>query len=161
MDATPLSPGLHARNPLTTGIEEYPTFTEFFTRRLKPGMRPIAPGELLPVSPVDGTVGELGDIVFIELPKVGAKFKKHDVFGTIEAVKAVSELFAPVSGEIVAVNDRLDAERCQQMYDGMQPMDEVLRSSGQYGPRVPVPDDADAQTKLLGFIGRDPAWTAA
>ena len=44
-------------------IEEYPTFTEFFTRRLKPGMRPIAPGELLPVSPVDGTVGELGDIV--------------------------------------------------------------------------------------------------
>ena len=44
-------------------IEDYPTFTEFFTRRLKPGARPIAPGELLPVSPVDGTVGELGDIV--------------------------------------------------------------------------------------------------
>src|SRR5438067_3657785 len=44
-------------------IEEYPTFTEFFTRRLKPGTRPIAPGELLPVSPVDGTVGEVGDIV--------------------------------------------------------------------------------------------------
>src|SRR3954471_21738998 len=44
-------------------IEEYPTFTEFFTRRLKPGARPIAPGELLPVSPVDGTVGELGEVV--------------------------------------------------------------------------------------------------
>src|SRR6476660_9303934 len=44
-------------------IEEYPTFTEFFTRRLKPGARPIAPGELLPISPVDGTVGELGEIV--------------------------------------------------------------------------------------------------
>jgi phosphatidylserine decarboxylase len=44
-------------------IEEYPTFTEFFTRRLKPGARPIAPGDLLPVSPVDGTIGELGDIV--------------------------------------------------------------------------------------------------
>src|SRR5438128_8336994 len=44
-------------------IEEYPTFTEFFTRRLKPGARPIAPGELLPVSPVDWTVGELGAIV--------------------------------------------------------------------------------------------------
>jgi glycine cleavage system H protein len=67
----------------------------------------------------DGTVeigitdyaqGELGDIVYIELPKVGAKFSKHDVFGTIEAVKAVSELFAPVSGEVVAVNDRLDKE---------------------------------------------------
>lgn len=44
-------------------IDEYPTFTEFFTRRLKPGARPVAPGELLPISPVDGTIGELGDIV--------------------------------------------------------------------------------------------------
>lgn len=43
-------------------IDEYPTFTEFFTRRLKPGARPIAPGELLPVSPVDGTVGALGEV---------------------------------------------------------------------------------------------------
>ena len=43
-------------------IDEYPTFTEFFTRRLKPGARPIAPGPLLPVSPVDGTVGALGEI---------------------------------------------------------------------------------------------------
>ena len=37
-------------------------------------------------------------------------------------------------------------------------MEEVLRSSGQFGVRVPVPDDADAQTRLLGFIGRDPDW---
>jgi phosphatidylserine decarboxylase len=44
-------------------IEDYPTFTEFFTRRLKPGARPIAPGEGVPVSPVDGTVGEVGEIV--------------------------------------------------------------------------------------------------
>jgi uncharacterized protein (TIGR03086 family) len=55
---------------------------------------------------------------------------------------------------------RLDPDRCAQMYDGMLPMDEVLRASGQYGPRVPVPDDADAQTRLLGFIGRDPWWTS-
>jgi glycine cleavage system H protein len=41
---------------------------------------------------------------------VGATYKKHDVFGTIEAVKAVSELYSPVSGEIVAINTRLDAE---------------------------------------------------
>ena len=58
----------------------------------------------------DFAQGELGDIVFIELPKVGASFKKHDVFGTIEAVKAVSELFAPVSGEVLEINPRLDAE---------------------------------------------------
>ena len=42
------------------------------------------------------------------------------------------------------------------MFAGMEPLDELLRSSGQYGPRVPVPDDADPQTKLLAFIGRDP-----
>jgi glycine cleavage system H protein len=58
----------------------------------------------------DFAQGELGDIVFIELPKVGASFKKHDVFGTIEAVKAVSELYAPVSGEVLEINSRLDAE---------------------------------------------------
>ena len=58
----------------------------------------------------DYAQGELGDIVYLELPSVGAKFSKHDVFGTIEAVKAVSELFSPVSGEIVAVNEQLEKE---------------------------------------------------
>jgi len=58
----------------------------------------------------DYAQGELGDIVYIELPKVGATFKKHDVFGTVEAVKAVSELYSPLTGEVVAINDRLDKE---------------------------------------------------
>ena len=58
----------------------------------------------------DYAQGELGDIVYIELPKIGTKFGKHDVFGTIEAVKAVSELFAPIAGEVVAINERLDKE---------------------------------------------------
>jgi uncharacterized protein (TIGR03086 family) len=51
-------------------------------------------------------------------------------------------------------DERLDPERCAAMLEGMLPMDEVLRSSGQYGPRVEVPDDADPQTRLLAFIGR-------
>ena len=58
----------------------------------------------------DFAQGELGDVVFVELPKVGAVFQRMDVFGTIEAVKAVSELFSPLSGEVVAVNERLDKE---------------------------------------------------
>ena len=58
----------------------------------------------------DYAQGELGDVVYVELPKVGATFGKHDVFGTIEAVKAVSELFAPVAGEVVEVNSGLDQE---------------------------------------------------
>jgi glycine cleavage system H protein len=58
----------------------------------------------------DYAQGELGDIVYIELPSVGTSFGRRDVFGTIEAVKAVSELFSPLSGEVVAINTRLDKE---------------------------------------------------
>lgn len=58
----------------------------------------------------DYAQGELGDIVYLDLPKPGAKFQAHDVFGTVEAVKAVSELYSPVAGEVVAVNERLDKE---------------------------------------------------
>ena len=73
-------------------------------------LKPAGEPGVVYVGVTDYAQGELGDIVFVELPKVGAKFKKHDVFGTIEAVKAVSELYAPVSGEILAINDRLDGE---------------------------------------------------
>jgi glycine cleavage system H protein len=69
----------------------------------------------------DYAQGELGDIVYVELPKVGATFKTHEVFGTVEAVKAVSELYMPVAGEIVAINDRLDKEPAlinNEPYDG-------------------------------------------
>jgi uncharacterized protein (TIGR03086 family) len=53
-------------------------------------------------------------------------------------------------------DETLDPDKCAVMLEGMLPMDEVLRQSGQYGPRVQVPDDADVQTKLLAFIGRTP-----
>ena len=58
----------------------------------------------------DFAQGELGDIVYLDLPKPGAKFDVHGTFGTVEAVKAVSEMYAPVAGEVVAVNPRLDKE---------------------------------------------------
>jgi glycine cleavage system H protein len=50
---------------------------------------------------------QLGDVVYLELPDVGRSFKKGDVFGTIESVKAVSELYCPVGGEVTEVNSRL------------------------------------------------------
>lgn len=65
----------------------------------------------------DGTVtvgitdfaqGELGDIVFVELEPEGSEFEKDEVLGTVEAVKTVSELFSPVSGEIVEINEKLE-----------------------------------------------------
>lgn len=53
---------------------------------------------------------ELGDIVFVEIEEEGFEFDQDDVFGTVEAVKTVSELFAPVDGEIVAINEELEDE---------------------------------------------------
>lgn len=73
-------------------------------------VRPAEEPDTVYIGITDYAQGELGDIVYVELPQVGATYGKHDVFGTIEAVKAVSELFSPLAGEIVAVNDRLDKE---------------------------------------------------
>jgi glycine cleavage system H protein len=70
--------------------------------------------EWIRVSDNLGTVGitdfatkELGEVVFVELPKVGDNFKSGDAFGNVESVKAVSELFLPVSGEVIDVNEDL------------------------------------------------------
>lgn len=58
-------------------------------------------------------------------------------------------------------DERLDPDECAMLLAEMEPIEDVIRASGQYGPRVPTPDDADVQTRLLGFIGRDPLWTPA
>jgi glycine cleavage system H protein len=87
----------------------------------------------------DYAQGELGDVVYVELPSVGTKLGKHDVFGTIEAVKAVSELFSPVAGEVVEINPRLDQEP-------------ALVNSDPYGAGWMIrirPDDAGAVEALL------------
>ena len=55
----------------------------------------------------DFAQSQLGDVVFVELPEVGRQVKQGEIFGTIESVKAVSELFAPISGEVTAVNGEL------------------------------------------------------
>src|ERR1700733_3694418 len=78
------------------------------------GYRYTKDHEWLQVDGGVGTIGitdyaqqELGDVVFVELPKVGAKLKTGESFGTVESVKAVSDIFAPVSGEIVEINPAL------------------------------------------------------
>jgi glycine cleavage system H protein len=55
----------------------------------------------------DFAQGQLGDVVYVELPEVSDTFARMDVFGTVEAVKAVSDLYCPVSGEVVEVNEAL------------------------------------------------------
>lgn len=67
-------------------------------------------GDTATVGITDFAQGELGDIVFVELPKAGTAVAQMKPFGTIEAVKAVSELFSPISGEIVAVNSALESD---------------------------------------------------
>jgi glycine cleavage system H protein len=65
-------------------------------------------GDVATVGITDFAQGELGDIVFVEIETVGQHVKKDEVFGTVEAVKTVSDLFMPVSGEIIEKNDGLD-----------------------------------------------------
>jgi len=67
-------------------------------------------GEIAAIGVTDYAQGELGDVVFVELPSVGSKVKAMQAFGTIEAVKAVSELFAPVSGEVLEINPILEGD---------------------------------------------------
>jgi glycine cleavage system H protein len=65
---------------------------------------------IVTVGVTDYAQGELGDVVFLSLPKPGDSVTAHQPFGTIEAVKAVSELFSPVNGEVVEVNGALDGD---------------------------------------------------
>ena len=81
---------------------------------IRPGFRYTKSHEWVKVEGDTATIGitdhaqeELGDIVYIELPEVGRVLSADDIFGTVESVKAVSELYAPVSGEVVAVNEAL------------------------------------------------------
>ena len=69
-----------------------------------------AEGDHAVVGITDYAQGELGDVVYLELPDVGARFKQMEVLGTIEAVKTVAEIFSPVSGEVVEVNGKLEDE---------------------------------------------------
>jgi glycine cleavage system H protein len=66
----------------------------------------VEEGNLLKIGITDFAVEQLGDVVFVELPEVGTKFTKGEVFGTIESVKAASELYLPVSGTIEEINEK-------------------------------------------------------
>ena len=65
-------------------------------------------GDVATVGITDFAQGELGDIVYVEIEKIGENFLKEEVFGTVEAVKTVSDLFMPVTGEIIDINEKLN-----------------------------------------------------
>ncbi|CAN5563585.1 glycine cleavage system protein GcvH [soil metagenome] len=65
-------------------------------------------GEMATIGITDYAQHALGDVVYVELPSVGDKFESHEAFGSVESVKAVSEIFTPIAGEIVEANDGLN-----------------------------------------------------
>ena len=67
-------------------------------------------GDIAAIGITDHAQGELGDVVYVELPEVGSAIVQGESFGVIESVKAASDLYAPVSGEVTAVNGDLEAE---------------------------------------------------
>ncbi len=96
-------------------------------------------------------------------PATAARTLANPHLGTLPLADAVALVYTPDVflhtwdlARATGQDERLDPERCAGMLDGMLPMDAALRSSGHYGPRVDVPDDADPQTRLLAFIGRRP-----
>jgi len=64
-------------------------------------------GDTAVIGITDHAQDQLGDVVYVELPKVGEKFAANESFGSVESVKAVSEIFTPVTGDVVAVNESL------------------------------------------------------
>jgi glycine cleavage system H protein len=68
----------------------------------------LADGEVAAIGITDYAQTSLGDVVYIDLPRVGDKFSAHEAFGSVESVKAVSEVFTPIAGEVVEVNDGLN-----------------------------------------------------
>ncbi|MGD8730020.1 MAG: glycine cleavage system protein GcvH [Gemmatimonadota bacterium] len=92
----------------------------------------------------DYAQGELGDVVFVEMPDTGVSLRKMEVFGTIEAVKAVSDLYCPIEGEVVDVNAELDD-------------DPSLVNSDPYGDgwmirlKVANPDDLEGLLRADGY----------
>jgi len=109
------------------------------------------------------TVQRDGVQALLDDPATPSKILSNPHFGSVPLDQAIGRFYiadvfmhtwdlARATGQ----DERLDPERCAVMLEGMLPMDDVLRGSGQYGPKVEVADDADVQTRLLAFIGRNP-----
>ncbi|MFW6201842.1 MAG: glycine cleavage system protein GcvH [Gemmatimonadota bacterium] len=84
--------------------------SNFFYTEEHEYLKPTDEDGVYEVGITDYAQGELGDVVYVELPGAGDTFSRMDAFGTVEAVKAVSDLYSPVGGEVVEVNEALDQD---------------------------------------------------
>ena len=156
-DAPAPVPGWRARDVVAHLVEWFPPFLESATgieleRGPSPHADPVAAWQVhtdavqrLLDGPQAATPFRHPMVGEMPLPEAVDRFYTKDVFmHTWDLARATGQ------------DERLDPETCEVLLAGMEPIEAMMRGSGQYGPRVPVPDDADAQTRLLGFIGRDP-----
>lgn len=131
-----------------------------------PGFLGRAGIELAPVDltdPVTGWAARSSDVDRL-LEERGDEAFESPMFGTLTLGGAITQFYTNDIwmhswdlARAVGVDFDLGEERCAEALAGMEAMDEVLRQSGQFGPRVPVPRTASAQDRFLGFIGRDPS----
>ena len=106
-------------------------------------------GDTAVIGITDHAQEELGDVVFLELPEVGRVLARDEVFGNVESVKAVSELYSPVTGEVVAVNDALlggEAAINESPYESAWMMKVRLSDPAQLGALL----DADGYRAEIG-----------
>ncbi|MCX6394938.1 MAG: TIGR03086 family metal-binding protein [Propionibacteriales bacterium] len=154
--------GWTARDVVRHLVEWFPAFLQGAAGITLP------PGPSVDADPVGAWAAQNEAVqALLEDPETAARPIDNPHLGAMSLEQATSRIYvadvfmhtwdlARATGQPVA----LDEDRCATMLAGMQPLDEMLRASGQYGPKVAVPDDAPAMDRLMGFIGRDPGFRA-
>ncbi|MCH5641872.1 MULTISPECIES: maleylpyruvate isomerase family mycothiol-dependent enzyme [unclassified Gordonia (in: high G+C Gram-positive bacteria)] len=138
---------------------------EWFPGFLAGGGVVLAPGPAVADDPVAAWVAHAAAVQdLLDGDRADEQFT-HPMAGTHRLADAIDRFYtADVFmhtwdlAEAAGVDAALDPAFAQQLLDGMAGIEDMLRASGQYGPRVEVPDDADVVVRLAGFIGRDPGW---
>jgi uncharacterized protein (TIGR03086 family) len=160
-DAPSPVPDWKARDVVRHLVEWFPEFLEHGAGVV------LTPGPSVDEDPV-GAWQHFHDQVLglLEDPATADKVLSNPHIGDVPLPQAVSQFF---TGDVfqhtwdlaraTGQDSTLDPERCAMMLAGAEPYEDAMRQSGQYGPRVEVPEDADVQTKFIAFLGRDPFWT--
>jgi uncharacterized protein (TIGR03086 family) len=155
---TPVT-GWVARDVVAHLLEWFPAF-------LASGGIELPPGPSVDVDPVGAWTAQCAAVqALLDDACTAESTFVHPQAGTHQLAVAIDEFYvADVfmhTWDLARACGRepdLDQEFCGQLLDAMVPIDEMLRASGHYGPRVAVPDEVDSMTRLMGFIGRDPTW---
>jgi uncharacterized protein (TIGR03086 family) len=150
--------GWVARDVVRHLVEWFPPFLEAGA-----GVRLVA-GPSLDVDPTAAWVTHSDAVqAVLDDPTTAGKTLSNRHIGEVPLDRAINDFYtadvfmhtwdlARATGQ----DETLDPDKCAELLAGMVPYEEAMRSSGQYGPRVEVPDDADVQTRMLAFIGRRP-----